>query len=385
MASVNLWTYRDSIRQLVDYLGASPNAEASREARRAILAAYREFATAHNWSYFYQRGRVVTNAPYTTGTIQYVNSTRTITITGGTFPTWAPFGIISFNNVPYDVVSNPTSTTLVLSVNSNPGADVSVDTSYTLYRDCYPMPVDFHAADALVALGNSISYPVYVHPSNWLVPQQLQRGPTTPVSYTFTSDPHYFGTMAVRFFPAPDQIYNYDFIYQRRPRSLATDEYKAGTVVATAGSAVVAGTGTTWLAKHVGSVIRVSANATDEAEGVEWSTPFQEERVVASVASTTSLTVDTAFTNTWSGVKYVLSDPIDVEVGAMLNCFQRCCEKQVGITRIMKNKESAESSYLESLILAREADSRSLATRVAGPGGAYRQRLAYMPRGGDVG
>lgn len=382
MPTLNLTTYRDSVKQLIDYVGGSGKEQDVRYAKQAVLNAYREFATAARWEYYYAQGRINTVASQTTGSVAYTNSSRQVTLTGATWPSWSAYGVIVMNNVGYQIVTRNSDTVITLSTNSNPGADISSGTSYTIYRDTYPMPLDFVAADAFQNVTN-FYYPEYVHPKNWLEYQRLSKGPATPRAYTFRGDPHYQGAMACAFYPPPDAIYQFDFIYQRRPRQLTVYEENAGVVSASASSQTVSGVGTAFNAIHVGSVLRFGS-ATEAPEGLTWSTPYERERIITAVASATSLTVDTALDETLGSVKFNISDPVDIEPGAMLTAFQRCCEKQETIARIMKNRADAMSGYQAALILAREADSRTFAERVAGGPRTRPYRWAYMPAGQDV-
>lgn len=383
MTTLALSTYRDSVRHVVDYLGGNAKENAVRYAKTAVLNAYREFATAARWTYYYSRGRVNTSAFYNTGTIQYTASTNQLVLTGGTWPSWAQYGTVVIQNISYDVATVLNSTTLQPSVNNAPVADIPAGTAYWIYRDTYPLPVDFVSADSLMNAGNFF-LPVYVHPREWLDHQRLSKSPAVPQVYTYMGDPHYQGAMCVRFFPAPDQAYSYDFVYQRRPRPLLIYDVNAGTATATASSAQVTGQGTNWDSTLVGSVIRFSADNKNTPESLAWSTPYVRERIITAVTDATTLTVDNALDLTLSNVLYTVSDPVDIEPGAMLTAYLRCCEKQEALTRIMKNRADADAAWKQALVEAREADSRNYGDRVAGMVKPYRQRLAYMPRGADV-
>jgi hypothetical protein len=380
---MNLFTYRDAVRHVVDYLGADPEAQAKRDARRAVRAAYREFTAAHRWTYYYQRGRVNVAAPQVTGTVTYVFSTRQLTLSGATWPSWVIYGTVVINNVSYDVDTSVSSTVITLSTNSCPQADISTPTGYTVYRDTYPLPADFLACDAIIDVGNFLR-PTYVNPQQWLEYQRLSKSPARPRWWTITGDPHFQGAMALRFYPPPDSAYQYDFIYQRRPRNIVYDEQLAGNVSLTGGLATISGTGTAFDSRWAGSVIRTRQDSSTP-EGLEWETPYDQQRVIVSVQSATALTVDSAYPTTFNNVGYVISDIIDVEEGAMLNCFLRCCEKQVAFTR--KNKAAmrdASDAYTTALLEAREADARHFEEKVAGQYGPYANRLAFMPRGPDI-
>ena len=54
-------TFQDVIDHALDYLGGNPQDAALRDCKRATLEAYRTLANAHNWSYLYTHGRIITS------------------------------------------------------------------------------------------------------------------------------------------------------------------------------------------------------------------------------------------------------------------------------------------------------------------------------------
>lgn len=378
-------TWKDLIDHLVDWLGGNPGAEAHRDARRASLQGLRKLASAARWSYLYDRLRVNTVAPYSTGTVAYDHAggahERLLTLTSGTWPEWAAQGSVRIGEVSYEVAERKSDTLVTLSVNSNPGADVA-STSYTLYRDTYPLPTDFTAAGPLIIVGHStlLSYEV---PTTWLERQRVLTGEALPATYCVRGDPNYQNALAISLFPPPDAAYQIDGVYERRPRDLKVEDYSAGTVSCTAGASTLTGSGTAWASKLVGTVIRLSASA-QNLPTAEWgSNPAQQERVVTAVNSATSITVDEVWDETQTAVKYRASDPVDVESGSMLNALLRACEFQLAMARRMPDRAQAERDYERELILAREADSRSFAAAAVGPNRPWPVRLADMPTGAD--
>ena len=387
MGAAALYTYKDLVDHCLDWLGANPSAEARRDARRAILEAMRTIGAASPWSYYLTAGRMATVAPYATGTISYDNTggtyERMVTLTSGTWPDWAAFGWITINNVPYEVSARKSNTQITLTSSSNPGADVPAGTSYTLYRDSYPIPVDCRSIGAVVLPGYAVDL-VMDHPNDWMERRKLYRGAATPRSYSIFGDANYLNTLQVTFFPPPDAIYPVDLLYLRRPRALSLEEYSAGKVTTTADSATVTGSGTEWASRHVGSVFRVSR--TREAPTAPWgANPTVCDRVVTAVNSSTSITLDDVVPESLSSVPHVLSDPVDVEDGAMLTALLRCCEMYLGVARAKANGPWLQQAYERELIRAREADSRSFREETVGGRRPWPYRLAYMPIGPDVG
>ena len=392
---IPLYTYADLEEHVVDFMGANVTNEAMRDARRAIQNALRVFTTAHRWSYYYQRGRIVTNPqfpgvvginqpPGLVPTITYTQNNLQATLSTGTWPAYAPFCTILINAIEYKVAALISTTVIQLSGNSNPGMDLPAGTSFNLYQDCYPMPADFSATDEIINATYVLPLE-YVHPNQWLSHHRIIYSPATPFRYTITSHPQYYGVMAARFFPAPDQVYNMDFMYARRPRQCIQENVNAGTVSISANPNMgVLGTGTNFSGQMAGAILRVSGSATQLPTSVVGSNPYIYERVVSSVSDATDLTIDAPIDTNISGSRYVISDPVDVEDGAMLTAFLRCIEDQVSRARKMKDRADATSAYRQALTLAMEADSRSFARRAAGEMQRAALRLAYMPLGPDI-
>jgi len=384
-------TVWDTIEFLMDYLGLDVTKAVPRVARRAIRAALREIANARRWTYLYTHGRIFTNAQYGTGTVAYDHTggayERLLTLTGGTWPSWANYGSVRIGSTTYTVDQRIDGTRLTLDDVLNPGADVASGATFALYQDTYTLPEDFVGSDQGMA-DESWGGMDYVHPSDWLrATRYLYSTSNTPRFYTFRGSPKVPGRLAVSLFPFPDVSRSVDFIYHRRPRPITLDRYQTGTVTVNAagsGTTTVTGTGTVWTNSMVGSVIRLSNNAASYPTNFDGDSPYAEERNVVQVVSATQITVDETITTSYTGVKHRISDPIDIVDGSILEAFLRCAEMHASLQRSHKDREQAKASYQRALILAKEADSVSFARRVAGEFVGYKLRLADMPRGADL-
>jgi hypothetical protein len=101
-----------------------------------------------------------------------------------------------------------------------------------------------------------------------------------------------------------------------------------------------------------------------------------------SVESSTSLTLDAAADQTLSGVQFVISDPIDIEEGAMLLYLQREVEKQMRTSKRMNSTPDDLREYQMARAMAFDADARSMSRiRVSAIPGAS---IKNMPRGSDI-
>jgi hypothetical protein len=384
---IEMVTWKDLVDHTIDYLGATPSAEARRDGRRATLEALRDLASAGEWTYYYDRFRLDIVGPYLTGTLSYDHTggayERLLTLVGGTWPSWAALGSIVLDNIPYEVDRRIDDTRITLTENANPGADATPG-AWTLYRDTYPLPCAFQAVGTIILIAHMLLL-VPEHPNSWLDRQRIYRGVAMPRLYCIRGDPNFLNTLAISFFPAPDNTYQTDMIYRRRPRPMNIEEYTSGTVSSTQGSAVLTGSGTAWTSRLEGAVLRIGLDPKAAATGRVGANPPLLERQVVSVDSATQLTLDDVAEDSLAGAKYVISDPADVETGAMYSALLRGCEAQIAKARRMTDRAQAEGEYSKALIRAREADARRFGEERAGEGRRpWPVRLRDMPAGGDV-
>jgi len=124
----------------------------------------------------------------------------------------------------------------------------------------------------------------------------------------------------------------------------------------------------------VNSILRIGKSTTYAPAGLESQYPYGEQRVVKSVASSTSLTLDANVATSRSGVKYRISDPIDLDV-ILYDAFLRCCDKHLARALRAKNYRQAKLDYEEALRDAREKDCRGIQPVIAGARGPYPSRL----------
>lgn len=360
MGSTPIHSYHDIVDHLLDHFGGLEDGRNLKMTKRATLSAYRQLPTLYNWSYYYKRGRVSTVAAYSAGTIAYDHTggtyERQVTLTSGTWPSWAARGIVQVDNVNYDVYERKSDTVITLS-ESNPGADLAASTKYTLSRDAYPLPFDFQSADQLRNVNKNWTWPSYVSPGEWLEAHKTLEASNDPRIHTVMADPDYYGTMSVFFYPPPSDAANYDFIYQRDPLPLQVESYTDGTITVPLQSSTVTGTGTAFTSSMKGSVIRFGTTS-DLPTGIEGLKPYQEQRTIVSVDSSTQVTLDAVVSNGHTDVKYRISDVVDIEDGAMYEAFICLCESRLATLMKDDDAQAKHAMFNMNLRLAMQADNR---------------------------
>lgn len=364
-----LWTFQDAINHVLDAFDAKAVFRELRAARRAVYEAYRDLPTHHAWSYYLRRWQLTTFAAQSNGTVEYDHSGRTLTISGGTWPASARrMRIIidegSIDEGSYPIESRVNGTVLTLPEDQNPGADVAA-TTYTLYQSEYPLPVgarrlglprshcewflDYASAEEAAA----------VRQGNW--------HPQTPWLATIRSSGESYGEMVLELSPPPAQAKTYHFVYEASPQPLVwfgtTAEFTTGTV--SSSGTTITGDGTDWTSNMVGCVLRVSDTGEPPTGLVgtnERDNPYTEQRIVQSVESATSLTIDQAFSGSHSDVPYSIGSPLDVEPHTMLTYLLRLAEHRYAVN---VSHESQRQRFENQKLALREAMAKD-STRMQG-------------------
>src|SRR5688572_7756730 len=124
--NTDLLTYSDLVQQILDAHGVDRSGLNERHARPAVRMAYRNLPQRHSWNYYYRQRQLQTVADYSTGTLEFDYSggasERMLTLTTGTWPSWAAFGRVIIDSVHYDVATRESDSIITLAETSNPGA-----------------------------------------------------------------------------------------------------------------------------------------------------------------------------------------------------------------------------------------------------------------------
>lgn len=349
-----------------------------RTARRACRDAIRDLHTTHRWMYFDSDTAFTTTAQQTEGTIEFDytggSSELLLTLTDSTFPSDARQSKIVINDRHYNIDNVLTTTTATLDPNDNPGEDVAAGTSYKIYRESYPLPIDCAEIGVLIDLTNNREVPILGTDEQVAIKELCYDTPDTPWHACIRNSGEYLNSMDIVFVPPPSSAIRYRLTYQRAPRPLNTELYSTGTVSVSSGSTSVSITTGSFSSAHIGCIIRfgdASDAPTSIFGGIDGTdNPFVDQAAITAVATDgTSCTIDTAVSQAYSGVKYTVSDPVDIDVNVMLTALQRSAEAKYSVSskRNMETRRDREELARVALILAMEKDNRAL----------YSQTVAY--------
>lgn len=167
--------------------------------------------TAHDWSFFKPIEDISTTAPYTTGTIAATDGV--VTLTGGTFPSWAADGLLKAADSYYAIASRDGDTQITL---ENTSVDIDAGTTYELGRPEIPLSASFEAisndSDLTYYPEQNELYPPIRMRHDQAIRKWQQNDPyfDRPQFYsvrTVEFDPTVGSRKRLAFYPTPDAIY----------------------------------------------------------------------------------------------------------------------------------------------------------------------------------
>jgi len=171
----------------------------------------RRVYAAHNWSFLRPLADVVTTAPYATGTVTIASGV--VTLTGGTFPSWAASGVLKVSNRYYSVASRGSDTQITLDDTS---VTVASAASFQLAQPEIALDATFDS----VSNDSDLTY--YPSAESWYPPVKWRHDATIrhlegtnpefdrPVFYsvrTVSFDPTVGSRKVLALYPAPDKVY----------------------------------------------------------------------------------------------------------------------------------------------------------------------------------
>jgi hypothetical protein len=361
-----MWTAQDELERLLVTQELTNQGRQRQLARTAILTILRDIPNRTRWTYFTRRFTLRTTAAQTgTLTFDYTGGAveRLATVSGITLPTdgtGSQFRIL-VGHVHYDIERVLTSTTCQLNANNTPSSDITAGTSCQVYRLLHSFPSDFRKLVTVWDVENEELIPVIQEDEWHLQTVTFYDVPDVPEWCAVTNQGDVLNGLLLALSPPPLGNRNYDIMYEATTRPIRTWKYAEGTFTSDGTAVVAIDTGEPSV-NHVGAVIRFSDSSSMEptplvGDMTGLDNPYLYERVIVAQTSSTYTLNDTVPALT--AKKYVVSDPIDIESGAMLTAFQRMCDAEY--SQLLRNDDWSVRQQVanQALRLAMESDQRT--------------------------
>lgn len=351
-------TYFDLVESLIVSSYGGPQDAEQRDIRTAVQRAYSEITTINEWSHYYSHGRVITQPQYQTGTVAFDSSTNQLTLTGGTWPTWAEKGSIAIGRLIAKVATRVSNTVLTLDSTLTFPSNYSAGQAYVLYQTDYELPADFRNMDEPSNEFNWWSG-LYLKPDEAMKLERVGNRSGRPWHWTVLKNPNGSGYI-LKLVGYPTSQETLDFTYRRYPRQMrysghepmcrfADADYAATTSVLLSDGAVM----------FEGCIIR-AGTATAFPGDLASMSPYTFEAVLGAPATPPgyteySLTPPYSYAGNDQGVyKSLVTDPVDV-ARHMQTALHSCAA--YWLDRIRGGKyEQSFAAYQRDLRLALEQD-----------------------------
>lgn len=350
-------TYFDLVENLIVSSYGGPQDAEQRDIRTAVQRAYAELTTVKEWSYYQTHGRIVTQTPYSTGSVSYSTSTNTLTLSGGVWPAWAEYGSIAIGRLKANVRKRVSDTSLLLDPTVTFATNLSGQ-SYVLYRSQYPLPSDFRNMDEPSNEFNWWSG-LYLSPDEAMKLERVGNRSGRPWHWTIVKDPDSSGyVLTLVGYPASTETL--DFTYRRYARPLRWSGHESAArleLASSSGDTVIAVAPQVFDSSMVGSVLRVGT-AVAYPGAIESLTPYSAEHLITGLDEAyAAVPNDTAIVTpapSISSKNCIVTDPADV--GRHMQTVLFSCS-EYWLTRIRGGKaDQAFSTYQRDLRLAMEQD-----------------------------
>ena len=363
---VEIVTFQDLVERVLDLFSLDRTKDRNvRRARQAVAKAVRDMANVYRWSHYRRMWVLTVDAPFTTGTVEVAQSTRTATFSS-TLPAWAAYGTLQIlgtaeDGPEYEVESRLSDTELLLRSESNVGADLASTASYRLVRRYYPVPVDLKEILSFRDVDNETD--LYKMSSPAMADSRVYsfREPDVPRMFQVRGYANSLVSRIVEMSPPPDSAYVYHVAYIAQARPLQHDYFETKATVAADGLTV---TSSETLPQGItGSVVRFSSDSgypTSQLGAVDGTTnPWVVQRVVTGRTSGTAFTIDAVTGQAFAATGAIISDPVDILPSVMMSAVMAAAEAEFAIS-ILGNSESIsrlQSRARNELKLGIEADS----------------------------
>jgi len=202
-------------RQFLDHQGTKADTIYEESVNDALAMISME----KNWPWYRRVGTVDLEAPYETGTLSITTDTKTVTLSGGTWPGWAASGTLVISGQLYDVATRDSDTQLTLT-HTWAHATISGD-SYKLVQYKYDLPDEAIQVDNLF-FGNS--WPWGKNPVDRATLESLIDSNQTGQAGANTWA---IGKGELLLWPYPSEARQVRVLYWKRPATLVNDSDEA--------------------------------------------------------------------------------------------------------------------------------------------------------------
>lgn len=347
-SGTNLITLSDMVNALLDRcMAPEGDTRTIRLLSSAVQQAMRDLPKRNKWHYYKTLLRFQ-SSPQVTVDVSYVESTRRMTITSDdTWPSDVIMGEVTYNNVPYPVISRISDTVIELDPTVTIGADYEGSIAWS--RNRYTFNKLFHKVEYLINLNTRLPV-VYMEPASFYEQQRLIRFAGRPSLFTFRGSATAGFTDIVLNPPSLEQ-YQFESLVTYAPRIPKIYQARGTDASMTEGSNIVNSAAGVFKPGCVGEVFRLYESEDDIPFGTPTFECFIESRT-----NDNTITLATAAPATTTSGVYVVSSYIDIEPSLMNTMVENLAYANYCQNHDHKGLAQAEAISRKTLLEAIAAD-----------------------------
>lgn len=346
-------------------MGGNAETAAVEDLRKAIRTAMRGISSEMIWPNYCDYMYLNTNDEYTTGTITYTAATRTVVLTGGSWPSWADLGSLIIDTQHARVQKVIDSTTLTIMADDEITADYTG--TYTLYQYRYRLNTNHIIYKIGKIQVDEAGYCEYMPPSIFETDARRRylSSSGTPRYFTINRDFKNTGQTILSIWPYSTTERRLRFGYVRHPNDIKVWSYEVGQVTTVAGAAVT-GTNTVFSSVHEGCLLRTGSDQVNAPTDQDGMYPFVDEAVIDTVTDAENIVMAESMTTAQTTVAYVVSSIVDIDSFTQQELLLYRARLELAKLRSMENIQNYAKDYNDALYSAKCQANAKNSVSVAG-------------------
>lgn len=324
-----------------------PRAEQAKKV--AVRTVYQALPLKHDWTHL-RRACVIQTVDQVEVTVDIESGVATRT--DSTWPTWAGMGTLFIESERYDAVERMSGTELRLDPNQTPEDEDGV--SAILVQQRYALPADFGEATEVTRQGGTIR----------LNPLPGDSRGEALAFYVTPGSPQRYAIGGIRgaallleLYGPPSSAEPIRVSYRSYMRQLSPQGfYNKGVVSIVGSTATISGTGAAWPDRAAGMILRLGSSDKEPTSDIGPFPAIEAYTVLRRESATELILAETS--STFTTVRFMLDDPLDIDPHAQGEYFDRACEAEFERMVRLPTAPQADQTALAALRRAKEQDYR---------------------------
>lgn len=321
IATPEIFTLNDLVHRMTLRTSGKATEQHKALVTRAIQDAIRSLPAKHDWSFFRRQSRF-TASPIQSNGITYDHSggsvERLVTITSGNYwPQDAEYGQLRIGEQTFRILRRLSDTTVQLESDFSLRGDFTGTVSWE--RRAYRFSREITRIHYLHDITADRAVP-YLAPSDFQESSYTEWGHGTRHVFTWQNHGGRFGSSEIILLPAPNTNNIFEVSATVNPHIPSIVSIASNDASVTQGTTSVSSAGSSFTSRLIGSVFRLSIDASPPVDFK--SSDWEFQAFITDVPDSNTLTLSEVVPSTASGRGFVISSPVELEASVHLEYIE---------------------------------------------------------------